>query len=170
MGIRVDRIVKGTLRGNLNPGNPSRGPRDLAKAHQRVIEREEAKLASVAAALDVAAAPSKEPDEIVAPSPPQVEPQVAFDPAKPFAEVRGEPGIGYVQGENYFARDKAFVKKAPEHAWYFPEVVAPKAKEDALRAARSEFRKLPDVPRAPRSVIDAERENAKAAAAEAFAE
>lgn len=166
MGARIDRIIKGTLRGNLNPGNPAKGPRDLARAHQRVIEHEEdEQIASVAATL-IAPPPAVIEPAVV----PSREEQPEFDPAKPFAEVRGESGVACVQGENYFARDKAFVKKAPEHAWYFPEIVAPKTRADALRAAHSEVRRLPDVPRAPRSVVDAERENARAAAAESFAE
>lgn len=170
MGIRVDRIVKGTLRGNLNPDNPTKGPRDLARARQRVVEREEAQLASVAATLTAPTPTSKPPEPAVVAEPSQVEAPPAFSSEKPFAEVRGEPGVGYVQGENYFARDKTFVKKAPEHVWYFPEVPAPKVRAEALRAARSELQRLPEVPRAPRSIIDAERENARAAAAEVFAE
>lgn len=169
MGARLDRVVKGTLRGNLNPDNPARGPRDLAKAHQRVIAHEEAQLTAVAATL--ATPPRMKSPAVVAPSAQVLqEKHPEFDATKPFAEVRGEPGVGYVQGENYFSRDRLFVKRAPEHAWYFPQIEAPKTRADALRAAQSELRRLPEVPRAPRSVIDAERENTRAAAAESFAE
>lgn len=177
MGARLDRIVKGTLRGIPN-SSPSKGPRDLARAHQRLIETEERQLAAVAATLDAAAAeppltvPSTEGAEpaTAAPKVETVEPAPEFDPCKPFAEVRGEPGVGYVQGENYFARDKVFVKRAPEHAWYSPPAPTLKTRADAVQAAQREFARLPQVPRAPQSVIDAERENARAAAAEVHAE
>lgn len=178
MGARLDRIVKGTLHGNLSPITPTKGPRDLARAHQRAIETEDRQLAAVAATLDaVAAGELQSASSFEGAEPATAAPKVApvedspeFDPRKPFAEVRGEPGVSYVQGENYFARDKAFVKQAPEHAWYSPPEPTPKTHADAVRAAQREFSRLPQVPRAPQSVIDAERENARAAAAEAHAE
>jgi len=176
---RIDRLVQGTLRGNLNL-NPVKGPRELAApaarlAHtpgqRRHVQSEDHLLAKVAEAEGVVlpVAVSEE-----APSPPPKPKNAAtFDPAKPFATVRGEPGVDCVQGKHYFSATREWVRQAPEHAWYFPPPPAKKEARDVYAEAAREVRRLPsltEVPRAPRVVIEAERENAKAAAAEALAE
>ncbi len=33
-----------------------------------------------------------------------------FDPTKKFATVRGEPGVGYLQGGNWFTPQRTFIK------------------------------------------------------------
>jgi len=169
LGVRVDRIIKGTLKGNLGIYS-AKGPRDLApqRLQQRIIEREDAALAALAAEN------SKPADE----APPAV-PAVAkaddmrgvvFDAKAPYAEVRGESGCAFIQGKWYFSREREPVKQAPEHAWYFPPAAV---KKDSRKEAEREIARLPgfsEVPRAPRVIIEAEKENAQAAAAEALAE
>lgn len=96
-----------------------------------------------------------------------------FDLDVPHALVRGEEGIEYVQGESYFDREFRFVKKAPRAAHYFvptAEVSAVEKRERERRAAAFSIGKLANVPRVPTSIMDAEKENAKALAAEFNAE
>lgn len=116
-------------------------------------------------------------DVKVAPPPPKAEEIPAFDEKVPSAVIRGEPGVEYVQGKYFYDRAKNPVREAPMTQWYFAEPVSSK-KSDMQRAeeARAELKRkglwhnVPghDSPR--KSVMgDIEKENARAAAAEAHA-
>lgn len=99
---------------------------------------------------------------------------VMLDESVPYATVRGIPGVEYVQGRDYFGRDKRMVREAPTEAWYFAEAPS-KAKSAMAKAdeARAELKRQglwTDVPnRVPKALADIEKENARAAAAEAHA-
>ena len=104
-------------------------------------------------------------------SPPPTDDVPAFDETTPYAVVRGiAPGVEYVQGRNYFNRGKQFVCEAPMERWYFSEVTVKKVSDmDRAEEARAELRRKglwEDVPRLPKALLDAEKENARAAAAE----
>jgi hypothetical protein len=68
------------------------------------------------------------------------------------------------------------VRQAPEHAWYFPEPPQKKSVVEHVASIRDMAKhaercwSLNEIPSTPRVIIEAERENAKAAAAEALAE
>jgi hypothetical protein len=98
---------------------------------------------------------------------------VVLDESVPYATVRGIPGVEFIQGKDYFGRDKRAVREAPVEAWYFAEPPSKKKSAmDQAEEARAELRRnglWQDVPRLPRALIEAERENARAAAAEAHA-
>ena len=110
-------------------------------------------------------------------SPPPANEAIVLDESLPYATVRGVPGVEYVQGKDYYDRSKRMVREAPTPAWYFAE--APSKKKSLMEeadAARGELKRKGlwhNVPGhdAPRKNIlaDIEKENARAAAAEANA-
>lgn len=106
-------------------------------------------------------------------TPPDEKEVVLLDESVPYATVRGIPGVEFIQGKDYFGRDKKMVCEAPVEAWYFAE--APSKKVSAMakaEEARAELRRKglwEDVPRLPKAILDMEKENARAAAAEAHA-
>jgi hypothetical protein len=96
----------------------------------------------------------------------------AFDPQQPFAEVGGVEGVQYIQGQSYFNRAKQYVGPAPEAAWLTPatpeQLRANRVQEMRNKAffERIALRRKAEI---PKPVLDAEREDARARAAEHWA-
>jgi len=98
---------------------------------------------------------------------------IVFDEKVPYAEVRGIPGVAFIQGRDYFDRGKKFVREAPSAQWYFAAPVSHRQSDmERAEQARNELKRkglwhnVPghDAPR--KSLIgDIEKENARAAAA-----
>jgi hypothetical protein len=118
--------------------------------------------------------PLDEPVDVPIPMPkPLVEP--VFDPERLAVQsYSAEGGMGFVQGKNFFTSTGKFVRELPESAWY---ITTPEQEENN-RKARARQRQIfgkkagtPDnAPALPTKVLNALRENGRAAAAEALAE
>lgn len=97
------------------------------------------------------------------------QPIPAFDPRGHFAEIGGIHGVKYVQGDNFFDSIRRFVRPADE-----AHRLAPLTREQELdrlmrmreQAARSTVIGDKRGGQVPQHIIDAERENARAAGAE----
>lgn len=97
-----------------------------------------------------------------------------FDPNALFGEVGGMDGVRYVQGKSLFGNVKQYVGPAPEHMW-----LAPLTKEQSEQARKRDLankkffgasgKTLAPGAAIPQAVINAERENAQARAAESQA-
>ena len=103
------------------------------------------------------------------PQPPKEVP--VFDPDRLAAQVGTENGSYFVQGKNLFSLKGVFVKEAPENLWY----VTTEKQEADNRAKKARQRaSIVHAPRAeaqvPDKVIEIVQENARALAAEAYAE
>lgn len=101
----------------------------------------------------------------------RAQPVPVFDRRGHFAEIGGIHGVKYVQGDNFFNSLGVFVKKADEaHA------LAPLTREQEIdrlmrmrdQAARSTVIGDKRNGQVPQHILDAERENARAAGAEAL--
>jgi hypothetical protein len=107
------------------------------------------------------------PEEPAAPAVPQ------FDPAANTGEVGGVEGVKYVQGPGHlFNARQQYVRTDPTMAMapLTPEQEAARQRQD-IKNKRFFTNALPKIKEAglPQKVLDAERENARALAAERFA-
>jgi hypothetical protein len=102
--------------------------------------------------------------------PPKKPPVPVFDENENTAEVHTPEGIGYLQLKNFFNRQKVFVSEAPEHMWMAPMTPEQRKNLAIQRQKNAQFfaSAKPKIREAglPQKVIDAERENARAHAAE----
>lgn len=102
-------------------------------------------------------------------------PEPVFDPERlAVTTYSAEGGAGFIQGKNMFARTGKFLGEAPQHLWY---ITTPEQEENNRRARARQRMKFSThvnaaVNRAaiPDKLLDVARENARALAAEAFAE
>lgn len=94
---------------------------------------------------------------------------VAFDPDAPTNEIGGMEGVKYLQGKNFFNPAKLFVRQAPKEMWMAP--LTP-AQEVARKRQILQNKKFlagvakPQTAAMPQAILNAERENARARAAE----
>lgn len=101
-------------------------------------------------------------------APPEHGPE--FDPASHFGEVCGVDGVRYVQGKSLFNVAKRYVRPAPREMWLAPLTPA----QEQLRQKQMQNNKrfffsgapLARAAAVPQKIVDAERENAQARAAE----
>lgn len=110
----------------------------------------------------------KGPDDFV-----KKEAAPVFDPSGLFGEVGGIEGVRYVQGKSLFGNVKQYVGPAPESMW-----MAPLTKEQTEQTRKRDLankkffgagKTLAPGAAVPQAVINAERENAQARAAESQA-
>jgi len=93
-----------------------------------------------------------------------------FHPERLAAQAAWSGGSCFVQGKNMFSLKGAYIGEAPEHLWY---ITTPEQEENNRKAQLRKKAAL--APRAkegavPSKVIELARENARALAAEAYAE
>jgi hypothetical protein len=93
-----------------------------------------------------------------------------FHPERLAAQAAWSGGSCFVQGKNMFSLKGAFISEAPEHLWY---ITTPEQEENNRRVQLR--KKAATAPRTkegavPAKVIELARENARALAAEAYAE
>lgn len=108
-----------------------------------------------------------------APADDELELPPEFDRSAHYGEVGGVPGVRYVQGDNYFKPNGDFHSKAPPEARMKPLTKEQEAdRQKRMSATRKMLgKKLAQAADAlPQKIIDAERENARAKAAEALSE
>ncbi len=99
--------------------------------------------------------------EPVPPPPPE------FDWNAHYAEVGGIDGVKYLQGKNFFGAGGHFRSQAPEHMWQNPETEDQRKNRIRQATANKKFFGTHQPPGAvPQKVIDADRENRQALAAE----
>ena len=93
-----------------------------------------------------------------------------FDHDAHFGEVFGVEGVRYVQGRNYFGHKHQFVREAPRDAWLAPLTEEQeRARQKQMRDNRKFFGNAKthrNEGAIPQAVLDAERENSQARAAE----
>jgi hypothetical protein len=98
-----------------------------------------------------------------------------FDPERLAVQsYSAEGGMGFIQGKNFFTSAGKFVREMPEAQWY---VTTPEQEENN-RKDRARHRQLfgkragaaHNAPALPPKLLQAARENSRAAAAEAWAE
>jgi hypothetical protein len=101
------------------------------------------------------------------------EPDPVFDDNENTAEIHGPEGIKLIQGKWFFDKSHRYLGPAPEGMWMAP--LTPEQRMN-LRKQHEKNKKFfgsakPNIREAgiPQKVIDAERENARAAAAESQA-
>ncbi len=93
-----------------------------------------------------------------------------FDKDAMYAEVGGVEGVYYLQGRNYFARGGQYVREAPQAQWMAPETPEQRRNRQMQTIKNKKFFHKPVAPAVvPESIINAERENAQARAAEIHA-
>lgn len=106
------------------------------------------------------------PDPLAMPDP-------VFDHAAHYGEVGGIQGVKYVQGDNFFKPNYDFHSVAPAEARLKPLTKEQEAdRQKRMSATRKMLgKKLAQSAEAvPQKIIDAERENARAKAAESLSE
>lgn len=111
----------------------------------------------------------------IATEPPQPkEPPVPlFDENAHYGEVGGMEGVRYVQGPYLFNNRKVFVREAPESVKLAPLTPKQEADRRARMQANKKFfahSKVQKNGEIPANVRNAERENARARAAESYGE
>lgn len=105
-------------------------------------------------------------------TPPEHGPE--FNADAHFAEVYGMDGIRYVQGKALFNNQKKYVRPAPPEMWLTPLTAEQeKKRRDQIMTNKKFFgaavaKKAGDAS-VPQSIVQAERENARARAAESQA-
>lgn len=114
----------------------------------------------------------KKPDEQVSSELPEHGP--SFDPEAHYGEVAGIEGVRYVQGKAFFNVRGDYVRAAPKHMWLAPLT----AEQEQQRRKQMQGNKkffgpakniVPGTATIPQAIINAERENAQARAAESQA-
>lgn len=102
-----------------------------------------------------------------------VDKPIEFDNNGHYGEVGGMDGVRYVQGKSLFNNIKQYVRPAPEHMWLAPltkeQVEQTRKRELANRKFFGGAKNLAPGAAIPQAVINAERENAQARAAESQA-
>jgi hypothetical protein len=93
-----------------------------------------------------------------------------FDWNAHYAEIGGIDGVKYLQGKNFFGAGGHFRSQAPENMWQHPET--DKERQNRIKQATANKKffgthqpKIEGI--VPQKVIDADRENRQALAAEA---
>lgn len=94
----------------------------------------------------------------------------AFDPNAHFGEVGGIEGVRYVQGRSLYDNLRRYVGPAPKEMWMTP-LTAEQERQRRLQMSKSAkllgtAKSLIAQAAIPQRIIDAERENARARAAE----
>jgi hypothetical protein len=96
-----------------------------------------------------------------------------FNPAVNFGEVCGMEGVRYVQGKALFNNVKRYVGPAPESMWLMPLTAEQERERQKKIIANKKFfgaaTAAPKGAAVPQNILDAERENRKALAAESRA-
>ena|ERR1700690_4457222 len=105
------------------------------------------------------------------PDEPEAAPIPEFDWNAHYAEIGGIDGVKFLQGKNFFGAGGHFRSEAPENMWQHPETDAEKKNRIKQSAANKKFygsHPVRNEGAVPQKVIDADRENRQAFAAEAL--